>query len=92
MLLHGSDDTVIPPTEMLWLQRDIPKDRLLDALISPAITHVEVGSKVTLRERLALVHWMALMIHEARATESREVNGKLARVGAWLALAAGTTH
>ena len=70
LLLHGSDDTVIPPTEMLWLERDIPKDQLLDALVSPAITHVEVGSKATLRERLALVHWMALMIREARTTET----------------------
>src|SRR5208283_5086313 len=23
LLLHGSDDTVIPPTEMLWLERDV---------------------------------------------------------------------
>jgi len=82
LLLHGSDDTVIPPTELLWLQRDIPKDQLLDALISSAITHVEVGGKVSLRERLALVHWMALVIHEARATES---NGNIhLPTGAWL--------
>ena len=89
LLLHGSDDTVIPPTELLWLQRDIPKDQLLDALISPAITHVEVGSKVSLRERLALVHWMALMIHEARATESK---GHIhLPTGAWL-LSPRTMH
>ncbi len=71
LLLHGSDDTVIPPTELLWLQRDLPKDKLLDALISPAVGHVEVGTKVTLRERLALVHWMALIIRETRTTEMR---------------------
>ncbi len=71
LLLHGSDDTVIPPTELLWLEREVPKNELLDALISPAITHVEVGSKVTLRERLALVHWMALIIHATRATETK---------------------
>ncbi len=69
LLLHGSDDTVIPPTELLWLQRDLPKDKLLVALISPAVGHVEVGSKATLRERLALVHWMALIIRETRTTE-----------------------
>ena len=72
-------------------ERDIPKDELLDALISSAITHVEVGSKVTLRERLALVHWMALMIHEARATEAGQSQRKLL-AGAWLALVDGTTH
>jgi pimeloyl-ACP methyl ester carboxylesterase len=82
LLLHGSDDTVIPPTEMLWLEREIPKNELLAALSSPVITHVEVGSKAPLRERLALVHWMALMIRQARTTEA----GKGTQlVGAWLA-------
>ncbi len=90
LLLHGSDDTVIPPTELLWLERDMPKDQLRDALISSAVTHVEVGSKVGLRERLALVHWMALIIHEARAAESK---GTLhLPAGSWLALAEATTH
>lgn len=68
LLLHGSDDTIIPPTEMLWLKRDIPQDELVDALESPAIGHVEVGRKITLSQRLALVHWMALMIHTARSS------------------------
>ncbi len=90
LLLHGSDDTVIPPTELLWLEREIPKDQLRDALISPAITHVEVGSKVSLRERLALVHWMALMIHEARSTESK--GSMHLPAGTWLALTEATTH
>jgi pimeloyl-ACP methyl ester carboxylesterase len=71
LLLHGYDDTVIPPTELLWLERDVPKEQLLDALVSPAIGHVEVGSKVSLRERLALIHWMALVIHLTRTTETK---------------------
>src|SRR5271166_3844988 len=88
LLLHGSDDTVIPPTELLWLEREIPKDQLRAALISSAITHVEVGSKASLRERLALVHWMALMIRAARATESK---GSLhLPAGTWLVSAAET--
>jgi pimeloyl-ACP methyl ester carboxylesterase len=68
LLLHGADDTVIPPTELLWLKRDIPEQYLVAALISPAITHVEVGAKPSLRERWALVNWMAKMIHVARET------------------------
>ena len=68
LLLHGSDDTIIPPTEMLWLERDVPKENLLGALVSPAIGHVEVGSKASLRDRLALVNWMAAMIRVARNT------------------------
>ncbi len=87
LLLHGSDDTVIPPTELLWLERDIPRNRLRDALISPAMTHVEIDSKVSLRERLALVHWMALVIRETRVTESEGTMHVL--TGAWLSFAGG---
>ena len=91
LLLHGSDDAVIPPTELLWLERDIPKDQLRDALISSGIIHVELGSKATLRERLALVHWVARMIHEARVTEAGRSNAKFLG-GIWIALADGTIH
>jgi pimeloyl-ACP methyl ester carboxylesterase len=91
LLLHGSDDVVIPPTEMLWLQRDIPKEYLLDTLISPAIGHVDFGAKVKLHDRLALVHWMALMIHEARTAgdgrDSMHLPG-----GLWLASTATTVN
>jgi pimeloyl-ACP methyl ester carboxylesterase len=85
LLLHGSDDTVIPPTEMHWLQRDVPPDRLVDALQSAAIEHVEMGTKVSWRERLALVHWMALMLHTARNTGAgKELLHQPA--GAWIAV------
>jgi pimeloyl-ACP methyl ester carboxylesterase len=70
LLLHGSDDTVIPPTELLWLLRDVPKEYLIAALISPALGHVEVGSKVSLRDKLALVNWVAAMIRLARSTST----------------------
>lgn len=84
LLLHGSDDVIIPPTEMLWLQRDIPKKYLRDALISPAIGHVNFDAKVRLRDRLALVHWMALMIHEARTAGDGQDSMHLP-AGLWLA-------
>lgn len=83
LLLHGSDDTVIPPTEMQWLQRDMPKDRLVDALQSAAIGHVEMGTKVSWRERIALVHWMALMIHTARNTGAGKALSN-APAGEWI--------
>ena len=47
LLLHGSDDTVIPPTELLWLKRDVPQEYLAGGVESPAISHVEVGRKVS---------------------------------------------
>ena len=85
LLLHGSDDTVIPPTELLWLARDIPKEYLVTALVSPAIGHVEVGTQVSVRDKLALVHWMAQMLRTARATESGK--GPVLPAGAWLSSA-----
>lgn len=90
LLLHGSDDTIIPPTEILWLKGDIPQNELVDALESPAIGHVAVGKKITLGQRLALVHWMALMIHTARSSGSSKVTANLP-AGVWIAtgIAAG---
>jgi len=92
LLLHGSDDSIIPPAEMLWLERDIPKDNLIATLISPAIGHVDFGTKINLRDRLALVHWMALMIHQARSTTGGR--GPALPAGIWLAPATATrpTH
>ncbi len=82
LLLHGSDDTVIPPTELLWLKQRIPQRYLLDALVSPALSHVDVGRKASFREQFALVHWMAELIRLARngpRAQSAELPG-----GAWV--------
>ena len=84
LLLHGSDDTIIPPTELLWLERDIPQEYLVTAIVSPAIGHVEVGSKVSLGDKLALVHWIALVIREARNTTAGKGPQSLP-AGEWLA-------
>ncbi len=84
LLLHGSDDVVIPPTELLWLERDIPKEYLVEALISPAIGHVEVGAKPRLRDEVALVHWLAAMIHVARSTEQSQGSAPFP-AGEWVA-------
>lgn len=66
LLLHGSDDNVIPATELLWLQHRVPQEHLAGALISPVISHVDVGARASVRERLALVHWMEKLIRLAR--------------------------
>jgi pimeloyl-ACP methyl ester carboxylesterase len=61
MLLHGSADNVVPPTETLWLQRDLPPDALRAALISPAIGHVELGG-ASWMDQLRLIQWMRQML------------------------------
>ena len=90
LLLHGSDDTVIPASELLWLKRDIPEQYLLGALVSPGITHVGAGSKGSLREGLALVHWLSLLIREARNAPV----AKLAKMpaGAWIMTSSATVQ
>ena len=88
LLLHGSDDSIIPATELLWLQRDIPEPYMVNALVSPAITHVEVGGPVGWRDRLALVHWLSLLIRQIRNTPTSQLGALPA--GTWLPLP--TTH
>lgn len=39
-LLHGAGDTVIPPTELSWLEQDLPRGDVRGALVSPMISHV----------------------------------------------------
>jgi len=70
-LLHGAADNVIPPAETLWLERDVPAGMLRAALISPVVSHVELGRNPTLRDELNLVHWMSAMLDEADAHGSR---------------------
>jgi dienelactone hydrolase len=84
LVLHGSNDTVIPPTELLWLKQRIPPGCLVDALISSAISHVDVGHKASFRERFALVHWMEELIREAR-NAPRAPSAELP-AGAWVVM------
>jgi pimeloyl-ACP methyl ester carboxylesterase len=62
LLLHGEGDNVIPSSELLWLQRDVPPAALKSALISPAISHVELGGKPTVADQWRLVHFMARIL------------------------------
>ncbi len=65
LLLHGAADNVIPPTEMLWLQQDIPSVLVKDALISPALSHVSMDGKPSLIDNLRLIHFMAEMLAQS---------------------------
>ena len=58
-LLHGSTDNIIPSTETLWLEREIPKQYLRDALITPAFSHVDPDKHAVWRDELRLVDFLA---------------------------------
>ncbi len=70
-LLHGAGDTVIPPSETSWLARDVPAACLQNTLISPAISHVELGGEAGPRDQLALVHFMSGLLDETAAERMR---------------------
>ncbi len=62
LLLHGAADNVIPPTELLWLQHDVPPADMEIALISPVLSHVSLEGKPNLADNLRLVRFMARML------------------------------
>ncbi|MBZ5616465.1 MAG: alpha/beta hydrolase [Acidobacteriia bacterium] len=69
LLLHGAADNVIPPSELLWLQRDIPPKALKAALISPAISHVALGADPSLTDQWKLLHFMAQILERTEHTQ-----------------------
>ena len=64
-LLHGAGDTVIPAAETRWIAAEVPARLLRQALVSPALVHVELGPSTPLSEKWALVHFMAGVLAEA---------------------------
>ena len=62
LLLHGEGDDVIPASETLWLEQEIPKPYREDVLISPAISHVEMGPQPGVMDRVKVIHFIAEMI------------------------------
>ncbi len=58
-VLHGSTDDIIPSTESLWLQREVPPKYLREVLITPAFSHVDPDKSATWSEKLRLVDFLA---------------------------------
>ena len=64
-LLHGAGDTVIPAAETEWIAREVPASALRNALVSPAIVHVELGADTPASQKWDLVHFMAGVLEAA---------------------------
>ena len=64
-ILHGSGDNVIPASEALWLEKDLPPGLSRSVLVSPAIVHVELG-EVSTRDRVDLIHFLAQVLAAAQ--------------------------
>jgi dienelactone hydrolase len=78
-LLHGAGDTVIPAVETLWLAHDLPRRVVVAELVSPAIEHVGLTGGPTTGEKLALVHFVSLVL-EAADGERSEVKRRDATI------------
>ena len=64
-LLHGATDDIIPSTESLWLEKDIPREYLREALITPAFSHVDANQHAEWTDQLHLVEFLAGVLRTA---------------------------
>jgi pimeloyl-ACP methyl ester carboxylesterase len=64
-ILHGSTDDIIPSTESLWLQREVPPKYLREVLITPAFSHVDPEKSATWGDQLRLVSFLGDVLHAA---------------------------
>jgi pimeloyl-ACP methyl ester carboxylesterase len=64
-ILHGATDTVIPPAESLWLEKEVPRRDVRAVLITPAFTHVDPEHKASWIDEIRLVDFIAAVLQEA---------------------------
>jgi pimeloyl-ACP methyl ester carboxylesterase len=64
-LLHGATDDIIPSTESLWLEKEIPKPYLRSALITSAFSHVDPDKHAGWTDQLRLVEFLAGVLRSA---------------------------
>jgi pimeloyl-ACP methyl ester carboxylesterase len=64
-ILHGATDDIIPSTETLWLEKEIPKPYLREALITPAFSHVDPDKHPVWTDQLRLVDFLAGVLRAA---------------------------
>jgi pimeloyl-ACP methyl ester carboxylesterase len=70
LLLHGAADDVIPNTELLWLEKDVPPEHLQSALITPLLSHLDVAGDPSTTDKIKLVTFMSTVLELADGTRS----------------------
>jgi len=70
-LLHGATDDIIPSTETLWLEKEIPSVDLGAALITPVFSHVDPDKLASWRDELHLVEFLARVLRAADSSAGR---------------------
>ncbi|ADW70017.1 alpha/beta hydrolase family protein [Granulicella tundricola] len=70
-LLHGQADNIIPSAETLWMASELPTITLQAMLVSPVISHLDMGTNPTLADQWHLIHFFALIMHAAETPTGR---------------------
>jgi dienelactone hydrolase len=66
LLLHGSDDPVVPSVETRWLEREVPPAALCQTLVTSLLRHAETRKEPTWRDQVRMVRFLAAMFAVAR--------------------------
>jgi dienelactone hydrolase len=64
-LLHGEADNVIPSAETLWMASELRPADLEAMLVSPVLSHVDLGASPGAGDEWRLVHFFALVLRAA---------------------------
>ncbi len=70
-LIHGVGDKLIPTSETEWLAREVRKEHLRRALITPVLSHADLRKELGAREYWEVVTFMRDVLVEAGASARR---------------------
>ena len=65
-LLHGEADNIIPSAETLWMASELPSEYLKAVLVSPVLSHIDLGSDPNGRDQWRLIHFFALVLEATK--------------------------
>jgi dienelactone hydrolase len=66
-LLHGEADNIIPAAETLWMAKELRQEDLQAMLVSPVLSHVDLGATPGAMDEWRLVHFFAQVMRAAKS-------------------------